>query len=153
MARFNRGLVLVVMSAIFLMFATAEASPTLLMGKKPNPSPTKNVDPSPGALLAKSSAIKVGQTQIYTGKEPSGKTILVILTRTEKGLVAFDGTCTAQGEKVVLKRTQLICQSQGSVYSASTGEVVLGPNGSSKNSIPPLSHYTITEKDGNIYIK
>lgn len=141
------------MSATFLTFATAEASPTLLMGKKPNPSPAKNTEPSLGALLAKSSAIKVGQTQVYTGKEPSGKTIVVILTRTKKGLVAFDGTCTAQGEKVVLKGTQLICQSQGSVYNASTGDVVLGPNGSSKNSIPPLSHYTITERSGNIYIK
>jgi len=141
------------MSAIFLTFATAEASPTLLMGKKPSPSPAKNADPSPGAFLTRSSEIKVGQTQVYTGKEPSGKTIEVILTRTKKGLIALDGTCNTQGEQVVQKRTQLICLSQGSVYSASTGDVVLGPNGSSKNSIPPLSHYTITEKAGNIYIK
>jgi len=144
-AKLNRSLVLVVMGAISLTFATTEAAPTLLMAANPNP--------SLGALLARSSAIKVGQTQVYTGKEPSGKTIEVILTRTKKGLVAFDGTCTAQGEKVVLKKTELICPSQGSVYNASTGDVVLGPNGSSKNSIPPLNHYTITEKSGNIYIK
>lgn len=150
MPKLNEHLVLVAMSVIFLTFATTEAkaSPTLLMATKPSP--------SLGALLAKSSAIKVGQTLVYVGKEPSGKTIKtieVILTRTKKGLVALDGTCTAQGDKVVLKRTQLICPKQGSVYNASTGDVVLGPHGSPKNSIPPLSHYTITEKSGNIYIK
>lgn len=133
------------MGAISLTFATAEATPTLLMTANPNP--------SLGALLTKSSAIKVGQTQVYTGKEPSGKTIEVILTRTKKGLVALDGTCTTQGDRVVLKRTRLICPSQGAVYNASTGDVVLGPHGSSKNSISPLNHYTITEKSGNIYIK
>lgn len=136
---------MVIISAISLTFTTAGASATLLMATNPNP--------SLGALLTKSSKIQVGETQVYTGKEPSGKTIVVILTRTKKGLVALDGTCTAQGEKVVLRKTQLICQSQGSVYNASTGDVILGPNGSPKNTIPPLSHYTITEKAGNIYIK
>lgn len=153
MARLNRNLILVFMSAIFLTFATAAASPTLPTGKKSDPSPAKNDGPSLGTLLTRSSAIKVGQTQVYTGTEPSGKTIEVILTRTKKGLIALDGTCTAQGEKVVLKKTQLICLSQGSVFTTSTGDVVLGPNGSPKNSISPLSHYTITERSGNIYIK
>lgn len=106
-----------------------------------------------GAKLTKSSAIKVGQTLVYKGVEPSHKTIEVILTRTKNGLVALDGTCTAKGETVILKRTQLICPSQGSVYQAATGEVVLGPNGSPKNSIPPLTRYTITEKSGYIWIK
>ena len=147
MAKLNRHLVLVAMSTIFLTFVTTEAQafPTLLMAS--NPYPTL------GALLTKSSAIKVGQTQVYTGKEPSGKTIEVILTRTKKGLVALDGTCTDKGDKVVLKRTQLICPSRGSVYQASTGKVVLGPNGSPKNSIPPLNRYKTTEKSGKIYIK
>lgn len=147
MAKLYRSLVLVVVSAISLTFAMAEAEawPHLVMAKNPNP--------SLGALLTKSAAIKVGQTQVYTGKEPSGKTIEVILTRTKKGLIALDGTCTPQGEKVVLRRTELICQSQGSVYQAATGDVVLGPNGSSKDSIAPLSRYRITERSGNIYIK
>lgn len=145
MTKLSRNLVLVVMSAISLTFTTAEASPTLLMATNPNP--------SLGALLTKSAAIKVGQTQVYTGKEPSGQTIEVILTRTKKGLVALDGTCTTQGEKVVLRKTQLICQSQGAVYQAATGNVVLGPNGSPKNSIRPLNRYKLTEKSGNIYIK
>jgi len=110
-------------------------------------------DNSLGAKLTKSTAIKVGQTLVYKGVEPSHKTIEVILTRTKTGLVALDGTCTAKGEVVILKRTQLICPSLGSVYEAATGEVVLGPNGSPKNSIPALTQYTITEKSGYIWIK
>lgn len=146
MAKLNQRLILVAVSAISLTFATvnAKASPSLLMSKNPNP--------ALGAVLTESSKIKVGQTQVYTGKQASG-TIEVILTRTKKGLIALDGTCTTKGEMVIPKGTQLICASLGSVYQATTGDVVLGPNGSPKNSIPPLNRYTVTEKSGIIYIK
>lgn len=135
------------MSAISITMVTteAEASPSFLMAANPNP--------ALGAVLTQSSKIKVGQTLVFTGKEPSGQTIEVILTRTKNGLVALDGACTSQGDKAVLKKTQLICPKQGSVYQAATGNVVLGPNGSPKKSIPPLNRYTVTEKSGTIYIK
>jgi len=108
-----------------------------------------------GALLGKSSAIKVGQTQVYTGNESSGRVIEVILTRTKKGLIALDGTCTHQGCTVGLDRKQkkIVCPCHGSIFDPATGAVLLGPNGTSKKSIQPLSKYTITEKAGNIYIK
>jgi nitrite reductase/ring-hydroxylating ferredoxin subunit len=138
-------MLLVVLGAICLAFPIAEASATLFMAKNPKP--------SLGAVLTQSSKIKVGQTQVYIGKQPSGQTIEVILTRTKKGLVALDGTCSAQGDKVVQKKSQLICPNIGSVYQAATGAVVLGPKGSPKNSIPPLTRFTVTEKSGNIYVK
>ncbi len=135
------------MGAILItsLLAVAEASTSI----------TK-ADDSLGAKLTKSSALKemkIGQSLVYRGVEPSHKTIEVILTKTKNGLIALDGTCTSKGEVVTLKKTQLICVSQGSVYQASTGAVVLGPNGSSKDSIPPLNRYTITEKSGWIWIK
>jgi Rieske Fe-S protein len=112
-------------------------------------------DPKLGALLGKSSQIKVGQTQIYSGKESSGRAIEVILTRTKKGLVALDGTCTHQGCTVGLDRKQkkIICPCHHSVFDPASGAVLLGPNGSPKNSISPLIRYTITEKAGKIYIR
>ena len=125
----------------------AQASPVFSFAKVGNP--------KLGALLGKSSQIKVGQTQIYSGKESSGRVIEVILTRTKKGLVALDGTCTHQGCTVGLDRKQkkIICPCHHSVFDPASGAVLLGPNGSPKNSISPLMKYTITEKFGNIYIK
>lgn len=147
MSKTQRKLLIIVLGAFIItsVLAVAEAST----------SSTKS-SVSLGAKLTKSSALKnmkIGQSLVYRGVEPSHKTIEVILTRTKSGLIALDGTCTSKGEVVTLKKTQLICVSQGSVYQASTGDVVLGPHGSPKDSIPPLNRYTITEKSGWIWIK
>ena len=147
MPRINRRKFLSILGALvpsFLM-AKAEGAPTFHLAKAKKS--------SLGVVLAKSSAIKVGQIQVYNGKEPSGQMIEVILSRTKKGLVALDGTCTHQGCTVALKKKELICPCHGSVFQAMTGAVVLGPNGSSKKSIQPLFRYKITEKGGKIYIK
>lgn len=106
-----------------------------------------------GAYVTKSSAIKVGQSRAYTGKDSAGRTVEVVLSRTKKSLIALNGTCTHQGCIVELKKTALVCPCHGSVFQASTGAVVLGPNGSPKNTISPLSKYRVTEKSGKIYIK
>lgn len=128
------------------LMSKAEASPVFPFAKAG--------DPKLGAELAKSSQIKVGQTLIYSGQS-GGQIIEVILTRTKKGLVALDGTCTHQGCTVGLDRTQkkIVCPCHKSVFDPATGAVILGPNGSPKNSISPLNKYTITEKAGIIYIK
>lgn len=106
-----------------------------------------------GTYVTKSSAVKVGQSRVYTGKDSSGRSIEVILSRTKKSLIALDGTCTHQGCTVELKKAALVCPCHGSVFQASTGAVVLGPNGSPKNMISPLHRYKVTEKAGKIYIK
>ncbi len=130
----------------FLTFATA-LIPTALLGKA-------QAATSPnGALLTKSSAIKVGQTLVFGAKDANGRQIEIALTRTAKGLSAVDGTCTHQGCLVNLKKQKLICPCHGSVFDRSTGKVILGPNGSSKDSIQPLGKYTVVEKAGNIYVR
>jgi Rieske Fe-S protein len=107
---------------------------------------------SNGALLTKSSSIKVGQSQVYSGKDGSGRSLEIILSRTKTGLVALDGSCTHQGCAVALNKTKLICPCHGSVFQAASGAVVLGPNGAPKSSIKPLYKYKVVEKSGNIYI-
>lgn len=149
MSKVSRRSFLSVLGALLPSFliTKAQASPAFSFAKPGNS--------QLGALLGKSSAIKVGQTQIYSGKEASGRTLEVILTRTKKALVALDGTCTHQGCTVGLDRKQkkIVCPCHHSVFDPGTGAVILGPNGSPKNSISPLTRYTITEKSGNIYIK
>jgi nitrite reductase/ring-hydroxylating ferredoxin subunit len=106
-----------------------------------------------GALITKSSGIKIGQIQIFTGNNTSGQTVEVVLTRTKKGLFALNGTCTHRGCLVTAQGNKLVCPCHGSVFKADTGAVVSGPRGSAANSIGPLVKYTVTENRGNIYIK
>lgn len=149
MSKVSRRGFLTALSALipsFLM-SKGEASNTFFF--------SKTAKSNLGSLLGKSSDIKVGRTLIYSGKETSGNMIEVILTRTKKGLIALDGTCTHQGCTVGLDRKQkkIVCPCHHSVFDPATGAVILGPNGKSKDSIQPLSQYTVTEKAGKIYIK
>ena len=145
MSRINRRSFLAIASGLLPSFFLFKAE--ALVGSNLDKAASSH-----GAVLTKSSSIKVGQSQIYTGKDSSGRSVEVILSRTETGLVALDGTCTHQGCAVALKKTKLICPCHGSVFQANSGAVVLGPNGSSKNSIKALRTYKVLEKSGNIYI-
>lgn len=135
------------MSALVPSFFAAKADAL------PGFSLAKAGDSPLGAYLAKSTTIKVGQFALFTGRDPSGKPIEIILSRTKKSLIALSGTCTHQGCAVALQKALLVCPCHGSVFQAATGAVVMGPNGSPKNTISPLARYKVTEKAGKIYIK
>jgi len=128
----------------FLM-SKAEASPTFSL--------TKTTNASLGAKITKSSTLKVGKSLAFNGKSTNGQAIEVILTRTNTGVTALDGTCTHQGCMVQLQKASIICPCHGSVFNPNTGAPLMGPNGSPKSSIQPLAQYTVTEKSGYIYIK
>jgi Rieske Fe-S protein len=147
MSKINRRKFLAIASALLPSFFFSKAAAATGF------SLAKAATATPGVLLAKSSSIKVGQSQVYTGQDASGKTVEVILSRTKTGVVALDGTCTHQGCAVALQKTQLICPCHGSIFQASSGAVILGPNGAPKSSISPLAKYKVTEKSGNIYIR
>jgi Rieske Fe-S protein len=132
----------------FIGFVSA-LIPSMFLGKASASAATSKY----GALLTKSSAIKVGQTLLYGAKDSNGKTVEIALTRTKKGLTALDGTCTHQGCLVNLNKMRLVCPCHGSVFHRASGAVILGPSGSSKDSIKPLRKYTVVEKAGNIYIR
>ncbi|MBC7463500.1 MAG: Rieske (2Fe-2S) protein [Actinobacteria bacterium] len=138
MGKFNRRTFLAFVSALI---------PSALLGKA-------EAAASPyGSFLAKSTAIKLGQTQIYGAKDSNGRSFEVVLTRTRTGVTALEGTCTHQGCLVDLKKNSLVCPCHGSVFNPASGAVIMGPNGSSKSSIKPLTKYKVTEKSGKIYIK
>jgi len=113
----------------------------------------KNTSHNPGMFLAKSASIKVGQSRAYAGKDMSGRTIEVIISREKSGLVALDGTCTHKGCLVSLEKRQLVCPCHGSIFQASDGAVVMGPNGAPKNSISPLHRFKVVEESGNIFLQ
>ena len=145
MSRINRRRFLVIATSLIpaFMLPKAQASAGFSLAK----ATTSN-----GTLLAKSSAIKVGQSQVYTGQDASGRSLEIVLSRTKTGLVALNGSCTHKGCTVALNKTKLVCPCHGSVFEASSGAVVLGPSGAPKSSIKALSKYKVMEKAGNIYI-
>ena len=48
---------------------------------------------------------------------------------------ALQGTCTHQGCNVALEKAELVCPCHGSIFQASTGAVISGPNGAPKNQL------------------
>jgi len=93
-----------------------------------------------------SSALATGTSQnvIVTS---DGRNLGVVVTRTASGVVAFNRTCTHAGALVSPGAAgQLACPAHGSVFNASTGEVIQGPAERS------LTQYKASERNGGIYI-
>lgn len=79
---------------------------------------------SGGAPLAKLSDIKVGEA--VSAKGADGKPI-IIARPTESTVVAFSAVCTHQGCTVAPAGKELDCPCHGSVFNATTGQVINGP--------------------------
>ena len=79
---------------------------------------------TPGTPLAKLSDITVGQAISATA--PDGAKI-IIARPTATTVAGFSAICTHQGCLVLPVGKQLNCPCHGSVYDATTGEVLIGP--------------------------
>lgn len=76
------------------------------------------------APLAKLSDIKVGEAVAATGADGSK---IIISRPTATTVAAFSAVCTHQGCTVAPAGKELDCPCHGSVYNATTGEVINGP--------------------------
>ena len=138
----------------------AIASPTPTPSNKttsPKPKPTNSSTetPSPeatqtaaveGVVIAKSADLILRQTKVFSLKDSFGITTSYSLTRTSRGVVAFDTRCTHAGAPCVLSESLLQCPAHGSVFDPENGEVVRGP------AVEPLKSYRILEVDGEVRI-
>jgi len=147
MPKINRRQLLAFTSAIIPSFLASKLDSAQAFSLE------KAATSSIGAKVAKSSAVKVGQTQIFSGSSASGTGIEVVLTRTSKGLFALDGACTHNGCGVAAQGSKLVCPCHGSIFASDTGANLMGPNGAPKNTLQPLTKYKVSEKAGYIYIK
>lgn len=127
--------------------------------KRPSPTPTtkKSTKSSPssqptptkvleGVAIAKSSELLFRQTKIFYLKDSFGISTGYSLTRTSKGIVAFDTRCTHNGVPCNLSGLQLKCPAHGSIFDPESGAVVRGP------ALEPLKSYRTIEGDGEIRI-
>jgi Rieske Fe-S protein len=136
----------------------APQSPTPKPSKKTNaPTPTASSTeaPSPqatqteileGVFIAKSDELILRQTKVFTLKDLFGISTSYSLTRTSRGIVAFDTRCTHAFAPCVLSESLLQCPAHGSVFDPENGEVLRGP------AVEPLKSYRTLEVNGEVRI-
>lgn len=134
----------------------AVQSPTAKPSKKttsPIPTDDSAEIPSPqatqtqtleGVVIAKSDELVLRQTKIFKLKDSFGITTSYSLTRTSRGIVAFDTRCTHAQAPCILSESLLRCPAHGSVFDPESGEVVRGP------AVEPLKSYRTLEANGEV---
>ena len=123
--------------------------------KSPAPKPSATEASTPqstqtevveGVVIAKSADLMLRQTKIFTLKDSFGISTDYSLTRTSRGVVAFDTRCTHAGAPCILSESQLKCPAHGSVFDPEDGQVIRGP------AVEPLKMYRTLEVNGEIRI-
>jgi Rieske Fe-S protein len=99
-----------------------------------------------GVVIAKSADLVLRQTKVFSLKDSFGIPTDYSLTRTSRGVVAFDTKCTHLGAPCILSESLLKCPAHGSIFDPEDGEVVRGP------AVEPLRSYRTLEVNGEIRI-
>ena len=138
--------------------ATPSSTPTPsknTASPKPSPSSSSTEAPTPqatqtavieGVVIAKSTDLILRQTKVFSLKDSFGIPTNYSLTRTSRGVVAFDTRCTHAGAPCVLSESLLQCPAHGSVFDPENGEVIRGP------AVEPLKSYRTLEVNGEVRI-
>ena len=99
-----------------------------------------------GVVIAMSSDLTLRQTKVFNLKDSFGIPSSYSLTRTSRGVVAFDTRCTHAGAPCALSGSLLQCPAHGSEFDPENGQVVRGP------AVEPLKSYRTVEVNGEIRI-
>jgi Rieske Fe-S protein len=121
------------------------ATPTTSAKESSSPQPTQTANVE-GVVISKSADLALRQTKVFSLKDSFGISTSYSLTRTSRGIVAFDTRCTHLGAPCVLSESLLQCPAHGSVFDPENGEVVRGP------AVEPLKSYRTLEVNGEIRI-
>ena len=125
--------------------STTAPTPTSSPTAPPNPQATRTAA-AEGVVIAKSDDLVLRQTRVFSLKDSFGIPTSYSLTRTSRGIVAFDTRCTHAGAPCVLNQSQLQCLAHGSIFDPENGEVLRGP------AVEPLKSYRALEVNGEIRI-
>jgi nitrite reductase/ring-hydroxylating ferredoxin subunit len=128
---------------------TASPTPTDSQSEVPTPQATQT-QTLEGVVIAKSDELILRQTKVFKMKDSFGITTSYSLTRTSRGIVAFDTRCTHAQAPCILSESLLRCSANGpahgSVFDPESGEVVRGP------AVEPLKSYRTIEANGEVRI-
>jgi len=109
----------------------------------PQVTQTENLE---GVFIARSDELFLRQTKVFKLKDSFGITTGYSLTRTSRGIVAFDTRCTHAQAPCILSESLLRCPAHGSEFDPESGEVLRGP------AVEPLKSYRTIEANGEIRI-
>ena len=135
---------------------TASATPSPSASATPTPSPTPTQTSTPiqtppakpdGAFVANSSELKEAQIKIIEVNTGKNQYTSYSFSRLGGKIYAVSVICTHAGCKVVVEKTELVCNCHLSIFSPFDGAAQSGP------ARLPLTRYVVTEQDGKIYIK
>ena len=133
---------------------TASATPSPSASATPSPTPTQTSTPiqtppatPDGAFVANSSELKEGQVKIIEVNTTKNQYTSFSFSRLGGKVYAVSIICTHAGCKVVVEKTELVCNCHLSIFSPFDGAAQSGP------ARLPLTRYVVTEQDGKIYIK
>ena len=126
--------------------ATASPTPSPSASATPTPTPTPTATPD-GAFVANSSDLKEGQVKIIEVNTAKNQYPSFSFTRIGGKVYAVSIICTHAGCKVVVEKSDLVCNCHLSYFSPFDGAAQSGP------ARLPLTRYVVTEQDGKIYIK
>jgi len=124
---------------------TTAPTPTASSTEAPNPQATQT-EILEGVFIAKSDELILRQTKVFTLKDLFGISTSYSLTRTSRGIVAFDTRCTHAFAPCVLSESLLQCPAHGSVFDPENGDVLRGP------AVEPLKSYRTLEVNGEVRI-
>jgi len=127
---------------------SATATPTPSATPTQTPSPTSApVAPIDGVFVTNSADLKEGQVKIIEVNTAKNQYPSFSFSRLNGKVYAVSIVCTHAGCKVVVEKTDLVCNCHMSYFSPFDGAAQSGP------ARLPLTRYEVTEKDGKIYIK
>ena len=124
---------------------TASPTPATSPTDAATPQATPTVAPE-GVVIARSEELVLRQTRVFSLKDSFGITTSYSLTRTSRGIVAFDTRCTHAGAPCLLSESLLQCPAHGSIFDPENGEVIRGP------AVEPLKSYRALEVNGEVRI-
>ena len=124
---------------------TTSPKPRSSSTETPTPQATQTAEVE-GVVIAKSADLILRQTKVFRLKDSFGISTSYSLTRTSRGVVAFDTRCTHAGAPCVLSESLLQCPAHGSVFDPENGQVVRGP------AVEPLKSYRTLEVNGEVRI-
>ena len=127
--------------------ATPSASATPTQTSTPIQTPPATPATPDGAFVANSSEIKEGQVKIIEVNTAKNQYTSYSFSRLGGKIYAVSIICTHAGCKVVVEKTDLVCNCHMSYFSPFDGAAQSGP------ARLPLTRYVVTEQDGKIYIK
>jgi thiosulfate dehydrogenase [quinone] large subunit len=126
---------------------TGTTSPSVTGGSTPgSTSPTSGGTHVAGTRIGKASDVPVGGAASFT--DPSTNQPAFVVQPVSGDFVAFSAICTHLGCTVGFQQgspLEFVCPCHGSIYNATTGQVIQGP------AVLPLPRIKVAQSDGDLF--